>query len=207
MNKQTVLDLIDEAIAELITLRADVDGGLIVRIRDGWHGHPRSPNLDPGTSRPAHPETLPDELRGTLGYSDPVGSVVAATGARDSAQNDAREVIRAVTATVRQLRRARDVRSRYKLRAASLFDQEHASTPEPGCASCARVASPGTVGKPKTERSGWWNPIVRNVTLHDGRNVGLCEWCRVRVRETGTLPDVVDVESYRDTGKARRRSA
>lgn len=211
MNKQTVLDLIDETVAELLETRAAVESGLIVRIRDGWHGHPRSPSFEAGAAaRPRRPtETLPDELRGSLDYNDPVGAVVAATEGRDAAQKDSRALVGGLTMIRVQTRRVRDIRVRYAPRHASLFDQQETKEPEPGCVSCSRVDGPGSVGLPKSQRVPWWNEVHTTTTL-EGKTWDLCRWCwegEAGVKRTGSIPDVHDVCAYRDTGRARKKGA
>ena len=207
MSKQTYLDLIDQAIEELHNLRADIEDGLVPRIRDSWNGHPRSPSFEAGSS-PRRPDTdLADELRGDIDYADPVGRVVAATGARDAAAQDAKTLGHAITTIAAQARRAGDVRRRHKRRPAAMFDREQTQEAEPGCVSCARVDSPGTVGMAKSARTPLWNPVAREVTLADGSKAALCEWCRVQARTTGSLPDKAEVEAHRDGVRVKRRSA
>lgn len=209
MNRQGLVELFDQIIADAQKAKALVADGVMVRVRDGWNGHPRSPSFDAGQSTRRPPEDLPDELRGDLDYNDPVGRSVAQSNALDRAAADARRLMKEARAARTALGSFHSIAARYKPRPATSFDSQQAAAPEEGCTSCARVDSPGTVGKPKHERSKWWNPPVLT-TMIDGEPTPLCDWCwrgGAGAKHTGQLPSIEDMISYRDTGKARRRSA
>lgn len=180
---------------------------LTERMDDALLGHPKSPNLDPGTSGRAPVEDLADELRGSLGYSDPTGSYgVQAATFGDRAKADQRQNDKDLLSALKLLRAVRERSARYKARTANPI--ERLEKAESGCFSCARVSAPGSVGK--QGGTPYWNPIFRMTTLVDGSKVGLCSWCysgELGVRKTGELPPREDVESYRDTGRARKRRA
>ena len=204
MSQQAVLDALDATIERLQRIRADVKAGAYQWMRDGWNGHPRSPSLDPGSGRPAPPDSLPDELRGSLGYNDPTGAVVAATNARDAAHRDAKQTTRDIVDLDTRSRRVVERFDRYRPRNPSLFDQQQTEDPEPGCVSCARVRGPGGTAT-------WWNEATRTTTLASGSKVDLCNACyesvEVGARWTGSLPPKDWVEFLRDHGKPRKRSA
>lgn len=209
MNKQSQLDLIADMRRDLDTAEDMIRAGLMVRVRDGFNGHPRSPTFEAG-SGPRPPEDLADELRGDLDYSDPVGRAVAESNAHDRAAVDARRMVAALRDARRQIGLFVSTGARYQPRRANPVEQQ-TDTSEKGCESCARVDSPGTVGFAKTHRTKWWNEAVRTTTLKDGKRVGLCNFCYeangIGARWTGELPPVEEVEHLRDNGRARKRSA
>lgn len=200
-----------DALADLI------EAGFLNRVRDGQAGQVRSPSFDAGqaTSKPpadddaSKPkEYLPEDLRGRLNRSDPTATAaVQALNYGDRAAADLRLVDKRIRSGEVVVGELEQVVSAWTPHTASLFDQQTSTDPEPGCQSCARVASPGTVGRAKRDQTPWWNPVAREVTLADGSKVGLCEWCRVQVRETGELPPERHVESYRDGVRVKRKSA
>jgi hypothetical protein len=173
---------------------ADARDGLTLleRIRESYNGWPGGSGFDrsgrQSTDREGEP--LP-------GYSDPTGNA----GTREDRAKQHHDILlKALSAVRRQATVAVDVATLYTLRAPNVIERA-AVTEEPGCVSCARVTSPGTVGLPKGQQTPWWNPVARQVTLSDGSKVGLCEWCRkspVGASSTGAMPPVAAVEAHRD---------
>ena len=202
MNREALVALLTETVADLTALAAQVDDGLIVRIRDSFPGHPQSPSFDAGQSTNRPPENLPDELRGRTIHSDPTGqAAVQSIDHGNQGRDDAKSLMKDIAALRKTARHAMDTASRYTARKPNVLDQ--AGAEEPGCQSCARI--PGPSGKP------WWNPATRSTTLASGAKVSICGWCydtpRLGARWSGQLPPVEDVLSYRDNGRARKRSA
>lgn len=180
---------------------------LAERMRDAQVGHLRSPSFEAGASASPPPDDMPDELRGTIGYSDPTGTAGVQVALRgDRARGDLDNLFAAGPKMSSQAERLAENVARYSARVANAIEKQE-DTAQPGCASCARVASPGTVGLSKRDQTAWWNEVARSVTLASGVKVDLCEWCRAQARGTGEMPSVQDVESYRDTGRARKRTA
>lgn len=216
MNQHAVKRALEEAVQNLDLASTALDNGLVDRIRDNLAGTLRSPSLDAGESTANAPrdddasnvrEYLRPELRGRMTHSDPTGSAaVQALNYGDQAATDEKELERLAKAAQKAAAAIAVIAARYQPRKATAVDKVD-SEPEPGCVSCARVPGPGSVGMAKSMQQPWWNPVARNVTLADGSEAALCEWCRTQTRATGALPDREDVISYRDTGRARRRSA
>lgn len=211
MNAQGLVELFDDIIKQATEAKELAKAGLMVRVRDGWNGHPRSPSFDAGQSTHRPPEDLPDELRGDLDYSDPVGRSVAQSNALDRAAADARRLMKEARAARTALGSFHSIAARYKPRPATSFDSQQTQEPEPGCDSCARVPGPASVSRARREQVPWFNPVHTEVTLSDGKIWSLCRWCWetpiIGARATNDVPPKEDVESYRDTGRARRRSA
>lgn len=180
-----------------------VDNGLMTRVRDGLPGHPRSPDLGAGSTGSSPPEDLADELRGRDTHSDPTGSAAVQSAMQGNrAKDDAKQLVHDARVAHRAMRRFVETAARYQARQANAVETA-ADQAEPGCMSCARI--PGPSGK-----SPWWNPVTLTTTLTSGAKVPLCDWCyrgEVGVKRTGVLPDVLDVISHRDNGRARKRSA
>lgn len=220
MNKTALVELLTELAGDAIAGANAVEDGLMTRVRDGMHGHPRSPSFDAGQSTAKPPKDddpesprsyLEPSLRGRDTHSDPTGTAaVQALDYGDQAEVDRRQLIKDAKAA--RLAMARFVRTaaKYNPRAPSAIDKQEDQAEDRGCESCARVDSPGTVGKPRNERTPWWNPTHVVTTLADGSQVRVCRWCadgEVGTRKTGTLPEKDDVMAYRDTGRARKRTA
>lgn len=224
MNDQTLADIAEQAAKNLADAAAAIEAGALTRMRDARAGQLRSPSFEAGGSTspttpdddPAnHREYLPPELRGALGYSDSTGrAAVHALNYGDRAQVDRLELDQIFKRARRDADRARTILARYNPHAPSVTDQTTAtkeSGGEPGCDSCARVDSPGTVGRKHNQRTPWWNLATRSTTLSDGTKVQLCNTCyesvEVGARWTGALPPKDWVEYLRDNGRTRKRSA
>lgn len=216
MNDSTLADHYEQAaehyLAIAMMLRTSDRNGknLTARIADAQVGHLRSPSLEAGettASDRAHVDDgMPEHLRGKTTYSDPTGTAgvqVALKG--DRARDDLVRLRRGGPRAASEAQRLLDDATRYSPRSATVIEQQQEA--EPGCVSCSRVDSPGTVGLAKAQRTPWWNAVAREVTLADGSKAPLCEWCRAQARVTGALPEKTDVEAYRDTGRARRKTA
>lgn len=220
MNKESFVELLNELAADAVEAANAVEDGLMTRVRDGMHGHPRSPSFNAGQSTAAPPKDddpnnprafLAPSLRGRDTHSDPTGSAaVQALDYGEQAEADRRQLIRDARAARLAMARFRRTAAKYTARAPSVIDRQEDKAEDRGCESCARVDSPGTVGKPKNERTPLWNPTHVVTTLADGSQVRVCRWCadgEVGTRRTGTLPEREDVMAYRDTGRARKRTA
>lgn len=199
MNKATLKDALSDITEGAMRLEVAVDDGLMVRIRDAFNGHPRSPSFDAGSSTARTPPSdLPDELRGTLGHSDPVGDAVARSGGQDRGATDARQLVKDVLAAQKAIRRAVDTAARYNRRQASAIDREATErTNDPGCESCARLA--GSHGQPR------WEPVaVEKAKVGDGTQ-RLCRWCNDHLKATGDVPTRAQVDAHH-SGKRVSRS-
>lgn len=204
---------------DLVDARDDMN--VLTRMRESFEGWPKSSSFDSErggekrevvempyeTGDPNRPLTqVPTNV--PVPKNDPVGEAVA-RGA-DRAANDRKLLERAVADALRASGRVLDLLGRYSLRDPSAFEESQ-TDPEPGCVSCARVTSIGTVGKPKNQQTSWWNSICKTTTLSSGIVVGLCRFCYdsplVGARFTGEMPSREDVESYRDSGRARKRAS
>ena len=203
LNRESLMALLVGVSDKANKATTKVDGGLMVRVRDGLPGHPKSPSFDAGQSTNPPPDDMADELRGKTIHSDPTGTAAMQSAMfGNRARDDAKALIRAAIAADRALTLFLDTAAHYEARTPNLIDQGKAAD-EPGCLSCARV--PGHGGKP------WWNPQTRTTTLSSGVKVALCNWCyetpRIGARWTGQLPPVEDVASFRDNGRPRKKSA
>lgn len=210
MNDHDLLALLHKAHDDLGRLLnsyelPDQRDGLTVlqRIRESFNGWPRSTGFTGSMSRSAtdeNGEQLPN-------YADPTGN---AAEREDKAAQDRRGMDKDAHALERHIESLYRTASRYVLREASRLDREDTDDIDvPGCQSCCRVPSPGTVGKPKSQQSGWYNRVDITTTLADGTPVRLCDWCwrgPVGVKHTGELPVERFVAMHRD-GKRVLRSA
>lgn len=217
MNDTTRKNLADEAnalaarVAERLAAKDRHGQTVLDRMRDAQVGHLRSPSFEAGTG-PARLEDLSDELRGKTNYSDPTGTAgvqVAQQG--DQAARRLAEADKRLKRIVTDLAVVDIIFGDYMPRTANTIEQQETGEPDPGCESCARVPSPGTVGFAKRDQTPWWNPVDRSATI-DGKPWALCRWCYdgstlCSYRFTGKLPDIADIEARRDTGKPRKRSA
>jgi len=187
---------------------------LIERIRESFQGWPSGTSFDTTGGHRHEPVPMPlltnpthqiDHVC-TIPRHDPTGEAAIrddqAAADLNRFNKEARNTLRAITVML-------DIAARYTPRPPNSIEVLE-GTPEAGCASCARVTSPGTVGLAKTHQSPWWNPVDRNVTLSDGRKVGLCSWCRKdsphSAAATGDMPPVAAVEAHRD-GRRLGRTA
>jgi hypothetical protein len=193
---------------------------LVERIREGFQGWPSGSGFD-GTGRGTRMEQhdvmvplrtqpgrrVPVPFDAAAPRNDPTGEAATRPDHAKADLDRLHKDTRAVTRTARSLL---DVWARHTLRAPNPVEQLEGA-PEPGCQSCARVSSPGTVGLAKTHQTAWWNPVDRNVLLADGRKVGLCSWCRkdagpYSAAQTGDMPPLQAVEAHRD-GRRLGRTA
>jgi hypothetical protein len=177
---------------------------LLARIKESYNGWPPGKGFDAGSGLDMSRVENDDDIPPT--HSDPTGEAgIRPDRARDDLRKLEKEARKAADAVTHML----DIASRYTLREANHVERQVEE--EPGCESCHRVASPGTVAKPKSERTQWWNKVTRSTILANGRTAFLCRWCYdspgVGARFTGELPPIEDVESYRDYGRARKRTA
>lgn len=177
---------------------------ILGRIRQSFNGWPRSSGFGGSTA----PSATDSEGEPMPGHADPTGD----GGTRpDPAADDLRIIGKQAVV----IRRANDLIKRtsfrYVLRTPNAIDQkESAANDEPGCDSCARVPSPGTVGKPKTQQTPWFNRVDLVTKLADGTPVSLCDWCwrgPVGVKHTGDLPAERHVAMHRDGKRVLNRSA
>lgn len=189
------------------------------RIHDSRLGHLRSPSLEAGGSTSPPPrdddaskpkEFVPADLRGKPPVSDPTGTAaLQALNYGDQAVQDQKRLDRNLASMLKLLRESEDIVARYDQRTANMVEQQQEA--EPGCASCSRVDSPGTVGLAKSQRSPWWSKPTRSTRLRDGTKVEVCNACyesvEVGVRWTGDLPPRDWVEYLRDNGRPRKRTA
>jgi hypothetical protein len=213
VNDRTRVSIIDEQIELLMEQRrlltqADQRDGRTPtdRMLDGFNGWPRGRGFDGGSGPAEDDSDLPDDLRGHVHYADPTGE---AARRPDRSAAIRKSFDRGLVSGLNIARQNTDTLHRFTLRQANVIEKGQ-SEPEPGCVSCARVPSPGTVGKPKSQQTPWWNPVHIEATLADGKAAWICRWCwetPTGVRATGQLPPAQDVASYRDTGRARKRSA
>lgn len=210
MNDSTIARLYEEAAENLLLIAAairnqDRNGkNLTERMIDAQVGHLRSPTLEAGAGSAPDDSDLPDELRGQLNYTDPTGTAGVQVASRgDRARSELDRIRRSAPRLAKEARSLVETAGRYNPRQANKVERLEDDAEE-GCVSCARVTAPSAVGDGRFARP-WWNPVARHVTLADGSVAALCEWCRVQARASGSLPEKADVESYRDTGRARRR--
>lgn len=175
------------------------DRNLTERIADALIGHPKSPNLDPGTSGRAPIEDLSDELRGGLGYSDPTGTfAMQAATFGDRARDDQRANDKDMLSVLRLLRGIKERSEKYQPRDANVVEREltEANRP-PGCESCERL--PGAHGGKRYEAVS-----VEKAKVGD-RTMRLCRWCADFLRSTGDVPTRAQVDAHH-TGKRVSRN-
>lgn len=212
MTKQEMVESLRRTAARATKLADALEAGLAVRVRDGFAGHPKSPTIDAGQSTSGRPadddpqkpkEYLRPELRGVMTHSDPTGAAaVQALNYGDRGKQDAKTLGRIIKAADMAMGVGEEIEHRYSAHPPSAVDAA-TGVEDAGCQSCARIKGP-------SGKSDWWNPVALTTTLTSGAKVDLCDWCwrgEVGVKHTGHLPDVLDIASHRDNGRARKRSA
>ena len=131
--------------------------------------------------------TISDPTGETAVRSDPVVSDrMRLMGAVACARMDATAIVVGAGDPVVRARsclaRIRDawvIATRYARDTPTTVDRD-ATTPAPGCESCARDG-------------GHWSPVARNVKLLDGGRMPMCDWCRDRYGRWGSLPTLAEL--------------
>ena len=212
MNQQDadLLRNVDAALGGLAELdRAleitdDRDGlTLLSRIRGAFNGWPTGSSFE--TDRTSGHTTVTDDAGNSMpAVADPTGEAAIRP---DRAAEDLRQLQRKAKVAAQTVADMLAIAGRYSLRQANRVEVQTPSVP--GCDSCARVASPGTVGHKRAEQTPWFNRVDITTTLADGTKGALCDWCFrgvVGVKHTGEMPKTGDVEARRDGKKLRKVS-
>ena len=210
MNDHDLLALLQEThdelgrILHLCTTADERDGlTLLQRLEQSRNGWPRSSGFEAGRGKQQRDPDDPDPS--ALLHSDPTGEAAIRTDRANDAHNRIVRRAKHLRATVEGIATEAGA---YELRNANWIErQDTENQDEPGCDSCARVDSPGTVGKAKALRTPWYNRVDLTTTLANGASVKLCDWCwrgPVGVKHSGELPPIADVEKHRDGVRVRK---
>lgn len=173
----------------------DVQGATVLeRIRDGYQGQPRAASYTGPTkvAKVYDPATFTDgENPDRDGHlpGDPTGEAAIRT---DKANQDRRDIERAIVRIQKEALFVHRVLERYEPRAAT--DTDRARTEQendPGCQSCSRIEG---------HNGPMWAPVYRHGTVNGNlaEAMHLCSWCYTYARNKGRLPVPRELEQHRD---------